>query len=120
MARLGSHNASVNDISHTFYFIEVVQVLQDLDNVCGRVACTPLEGALADLRPLMSSPNQAVRNMTYLLILRYLKENPNAAADLLPDYLDCLDNRNAAIVTTALERLPDFLLLCQGTVDCSQ
>ena len=35
-------------------------------------------------------------------------------ADLLPEYLDCLDSRIAAVVTTALERLPDFLLLCQG------
>jgi hypothetical protein len=94
--------------------IEVVTVLQDLENVCGRVVCAPLEGAIADLRPLMSSSNQTVRNMTYMLILRYLKDNPNASADLLPDYLDCLDNRNAAVVTTALERLPDFLLLCQG------
>lgn len=78
------------------------------------MACAPLEMAVADLRPLMSSANQTVRNMTYMLLLRYLKDNPNAAADLLPDYLDCLDNRNAAVVTTALERLPDFLLLCQG------
>ncbi len=92
----------------------MVTVLQDLENVCGRVVCAPLEGAIADLRPLMSSSNQTVRNMTYMLILRYLKDNPNASADLLPDYLDCLDNRNAAVVTTALERLPDFLLLCQG------
>ena len=92
----------------------MVQVLQDLENVCGRVACAPLEGAVSDLRPLMSSSNQTVRNMTYMLLLRYLKDNPKAAADLLPDYLDCLDNRNAAVVTTALERLPDFLLLCQG------
>lgn len=95
-------------------FTEVVQVLQDLENVCGRVACAPLEGAVADLQPLMASPNQIVRNMTYMLILRYLKDNPNAAGDLLPDYLDCLDSRIAAVVTTALERLPDFLLLCQG------
>ena len=94
--------------------VEVVQVLQDLENVCGRVACAHLEGAVSDLRPLMSSSNQTVRNMTYMLLLRYLKDNPKAAADLLPDYLDCLDNRNAAVVTTALERLPDFLLLCQG------
>ena len=92
----------------------MVQVLQDLENVCGRVACAPLEGAVADLRPLMASTNQIVRNMTYMIILRYLKDNPNAAADLLPDYLDCLDSRIAAVVTTALERLPDFLLLCQG------
>lgn len=97
-----------------FTIIEVVQVLQDLENVCGKVACAPLEGAVADLRPLMASPNQIVRNMTYMIILRYLKDNPNAAADLLPDYLDCLDSRIAAVVTTALERLPDFLLLCQG------
>jgi hypothetical protein len=62
----------------------------------------------------MASPNQIVRNMTYMIILRYLKDNPNAVADLLPDYLDCLDSRIAAVVTTALERLPDFLLLCQG------
>ncbi|XP_045031439.1 integrator complex subunit 1 [Daphnia magna] len=96
---------------------EVVAVLQDLENVCGRVVCAPLEGAVADLRPLMSSSNQTVRNMTYMLILRYLKESPNASTDLLPDYLDCLDNRNAAVVTTALERLPDFLLLCQENGD---
>lgn len=94
---------------------EVLQVLQDLENVCSRVACAPLEGAVADLRPLMSSPNQAVRNMTYMLVLRYLKDNPSAASDLLADYLDCLDSRNAAVVATALERLPDFVLLSQGT-----
>lgn len=92
-----------------YYFIEVIQVLQDLE-----IVCAPLEMAVSDLRPLMSSANQSVRNMTYMLLLRYLKDNPNAATDLLPDYLDCLDNRNAAVVTSALERLPDFLLLCQG------
>jgi hypothetical protein len=97
-------------------FIEVVQVLQDLENVCSRAACAPLDDALDDLRPLMSSPNTMVRNMTYSLLLRYLGDQPNGAADLLPDYLDCLDNPNAAVVSTALQRLPDFLLLCQGMV----
>ena len=93
---------------------EVVQVLQDLENVCSRAACAPLQGAVSDLRPLMCSANQTVRNMAYSLVLRYLKDNPSAAVELLPDYLDCLDNRNAAVVSSALERLPDFLLLCQG------
>jgi len=92
---------------------EVVQVLQDLDNVCSRVICAPLDGAMGDLRPMMSSPNLVIRNRTYTLILRYLKDNPHAASDLLPDYLDCLENRNASVVTSALERLPDFILLCQ-------
>ncbi len=77
-------------------------------------AAAPLEGAVSDLGPLMSSSNQIVRNMTYMLILRYLKENSNAAADLMPDYLGCLGNRNTAVVTTALEWMPDFLLLCKG------
>lgn len=89
-------------------------MLQDLENICGRMASAPLEGALADLRPLMCSPNQIIRNTTFALLLRFLKDNPNASPDLLPDYLDCLENSNAAVVTTALERLPDFLILCQG------
>lgn len=89
-------------------------MLQDLENVCGRMACAPLEGALADLRPLMCSQNQIIRSMIFALLLRYLKDNPIVSSELLPDYLDCLDSRNAAVVTTALERLPDFLILCQG------
>ena len=79
------------------------------------MAGTPIEVAVPDLRPLLSSANQTVRNMTYALILRYLKDNPNASGHLLSDYVDCLDSGNAAVVTSALERLPDFLLLCQGT-----
>ena len=96
--------------------IEVIQALQDIENTCNRVVTSPLEQAIGDLRPLMSSPNQIVRNMAYMLILRHLKEHPHIASDLLPDYLDCLDNRNAAVVMSALERLPDFLLLCQGKI----
>lgn len=92
----------------------MIQVLQDLENICNRMACAPLEGALADLRPLMCSSNLLIRNTTFTLLLRFLKDNPKASADLLPDYLECLENRNAAVVTTALERLPDLLVLCQG------
>ncbi len=100
----------------------MVQVLQDLENAVSRApggtassyGAAGLDGAVSDLRPLLCSPNQAVRNVAYTLLLRYLKDNPAASGELLPDFLDCLENKNAAIVTTALERLPDFLLLCQG------
>lgn len=98
------------------FVLEVIQVLQDVETVCNRASCAPLEDALDDLRPLMSSPNSVVRNLTYNLLLRYLSDQPHGAADLLPDYLDCLDNPNASIVSTALKRLPDFLLLCQGAL----
>lgn len=111
LIKLFSHD----QLYHLVWNAEVVQVLQDLENVCSRVVCAPLDGAMNDLRPMMSSPNLVIRNRTYMLILRYLKDNPHAASDLLPDYLDCLDNRNASVVTSALDRLPDFLLLCQGS-----
>lgn len=92
----------------------MIQVLQDVENVCNRVTCAPLHDAVDDLRPLMSSANTVVRNMTYTLLLRCLGDNPHTASELLPDYLDCLDSDDAAVVSTALQRLPDFLLLCQG------
>lgn len=100
-------------------FVEVIQVLQDLEGVVSRAPSSAVglgldSGAVSDLRPLLSSPNQTVRHMAYSLLLRHLKDRPQASSELLPDYLDCLDSRSAPVVTSALERLPDFLLLCQG------
>lgn len=52
--------------------------------------------------------------MNYLCLLHFLR--CSLATDFLPTFMYCMGSGNFDVVQTALRNLPEYVLLCQGTI----
>ncbi|KAF7268865.1 hypothetical protein GWI33_018061 [Rhynchophorus ferrugineus] len=86
--------------------------LQEIDHITNKRPQL-LESVAQTLYGLMVAPNGAVRSLALVLIVRWLKHNPNAASEALPAVLSCLDNQNGDVVNTLLDRISDFVPVMQ-------
>lgn len=98
-------------------FDDVIGSLHDLDSFSFRKPVI-LEPFLIELKRLMAHVNDSCRNLAYNLVVRYMKQKPSSSKGFVSSYLCCLDDPRPEIVCTALERLAEFILLCQE--DASQ
>lgn len=95
---------------------EVLSVLQDLDESSKRKV-EILEHFVDDLKRLLLTHNDQCRNTAFELAKRHIKQNPKQAVDFVPAFLHCLESDNPDIITSALNNLPEFTLLCQDYAD---
>lgn len=72
-----------------------------------------LETIAQNLYHCIGSRNGQVRVVSIKLMSRYLKYNPKASSDALPSVLACLDSRDADVVDSILERLPELIIVMQ-------
>lgn len=92
--------------------VEPLPALQEIDQMSNKKQ-QYLKHVSQHLYNLISSPSAQVRNLALILLLRYLKFNPNIASEVLPSVLGCLDSRNADIVNSILEKLPEIVTSMQ-------
>ncbi|GJQ80376.1 hypothetical protein Trydic_g12239 [Trypoxylus dichotomus] len=86
--------------------------LQDLDHMSNKKPQL-LQNVSQHLYNALSSLNSLVRNLSLNLVLKLLKHNPNASSEALPSILCCLENRNADVVESIINRLPEIVVTMQ-------
>ncbi|XP_066129613.1 integrator complex subunit 1 isoform X1 [Saccopteryx bilineata] len=91
---------------------DLLEVLSDIDEMSRRRP-EILGFFSTNLQRLMSSAEEACRNLAFSLALRSIQNNPSIAADFLPTFMYCLGSRDFEVVQTALRNLPEYTLLCQ-------
>jgi len=89
------------------------QALQELEHASVRRPAL-LEGCIDLLAGLLLHPANNTRGLAHVLLLRYLRFNPAAAAASVAAYVRCLDSSNPDIQATALERIPEVVVCAQG------
>ncbi|GAB6028979.1 Integrator complex subunit 1 [Chamberlinius hualienensis] len=91
---------------------DLTAALQDLDGVSSRNAGV-LEYFADDLKRLMSHHIDSCRNLSFSLMMKYITHKPRVAKQFVDTFLSCLDSDHLEVVTSALEKLPEFVVLCQ-------
>ncbi|XP_043945691.1 integrator complex subunit 1 [Protopterus annectens] len=91
---------------------DILEVLCDIDELSKRRP-EVLSFFINDLQRLMSSTEEACRNLAFSLALRCIENNPLTACDFLPTFMLCLGSGNFEVVQTALKNLPEYTLFCQ-------
>lgn len=86
--------------------------LQELDHITNKRPQW-LQDISQHLYNGISSPNNSVRSLALLLIVRWLKHNPKAASEALPAVLSALDSENGDVVNSVLDRLSDLVAVMQ-------
>lgn len=86
--------------------------LQELDHITNKKPQLLLHVA-QNLYGLLNSTSTQNRNISVNLVLRLLKYNPKASKDVLPSILAGLNSRNADIIESILDKLPDFVTIMQ-------
>lgn len=91
---------------------EPLVALQEVDHLTNKKPQF-LRHISQNLYTYINSHSSQIRNVSLLLLLRYLKYNPKAASEALPAILSCLDSKNADIVDAVLDKLPEILATMQ-------
>lgn len=86
--------------------------LQELDH-CTNKRPQALKDVSQYLYNAITSPHGAVRSLALLLIVRWLKHNPNAAREALPAILSALDSENGEVVNSVLDKLSELVAVMQ-------
>ncbi|XP_023378142.1 integrator complex subunit 1 [Pteropus vampyrus] len=90
---------------------DLLEVLSDVDEMSRRRP-EVLGFFSTNLQRLMSSAEEACRDLAFSLALRAIQNSPSIAADFLPTFMCCLGSRDLEVVQTALRSLPEYTLLC--------
>lgn len=107
--------ASVSSIIHRFSqetSEDTLIALQELENISYKKPAI-LEHVIDQLKTLMQDSNQQFRMTAFNLVMRYVKNNPARGKQFISTYLQCLESDQVDIVLTALEHLPEFVVLVQ-------
>lgn len=107
--RLPSH---WTQLVQAIQYTENLSALQELDHLTNKKPQL-LENCSQYLYASISSPNSSIRSLSLILIIRWLKFNPQAASEALPSVLACLDSNNGDIVASILDRLADLITVMQ-------
>ncbi|KAK9737777.1 Protein of unknown function (DUF3677) [Popillia japonica] len=86
--------------------------LQDLDHISNKKPQL-LQSVSQHLYNTLSSLNSSVRTLSLNLVIKLLKHNPKASSEALPSILCCLESRNADIVESIINRLPELVVTMQ-------
>ncbi|KAI4461631.1 hypothetical protein MML48_5g00000815 [Holotrichia oblita] len=86
--------------------------LQDLDHISNKKPQL-LQSVSQHLYNTLSSLNSSVRTLSLNLVIKLLKHNPKASSEALPSILCCLESRNADIVDSVINRLPELVVTMQ-------
>lgn len=113
--QLNASQANMASILHRFSqdtSEDTLVALQELDNISYKKPVV-LEHVVDQLKTLMQDSNLQFRMITFNLVMRYIKNNPSRGQQFISTYLQCLESDQVDIVLTALEHLPEFVVLVQ-------
>uniref|UniRef100_A0AAR5P8Z6 DUF3677 domain-containing protein n=1 Tax=Dendroctonus ponderosae TaxID=77166 RepID=A0AAR5P8Z6_DENPD len=91
---------------------DCLNALQEIDQISNKRPQL-LDSVSQNLYGLLESPNNSIRSVVILLMVRWLKYNPKAASEALPAILSCLDSENGDVVSSLLERISDIVPVMQ-------
>ncbi|XP_035215176.1 integrator complex subunit 1-like [Stegodyphus dumicola] len=91
---------------------DISVALQELESISYKKPAV-LEHVVDNLKSLMHDTNVQFRMSAFNLVMRYVKNNPNRGLTFISSYLQCLESERVDIVLTALEHLPEFVVLVQ-------
>ncbi|XP_065331836.1 integrator complex subunit 1 [Cloeon dipterum] len=86
--------------------------LHELDQASSRRPAV-LEGCVDVLAGLLLHPSIYTRNQAHMLLLRYLRHNPAAAAASVTTFIQCLESSNPDIQASAIEKIPEVVVCAQ-------
>lgn len=107
--------ASIASIIHRFSqetSEDTLVALQELESISYKKPAV-LEHVVDHLKTLMQDSNMQFRMITFNLVMRYVKSNPSRGKQFISTYLQCLESDQVDIVLTALDHLPEFVVLVQ-------
>lgn len=110
-----SSQASIATITHRFSqetAEDTLIALQELESISYKKPAI-LEHVVDNLKTLMQDNNMQFRMTAFNLVMRYVKSNPSRGKHFISTYLQCLESDQVDIVLTALEHLPEFVVLVQ-------
>ena len=61
----------------------------------------------------MSHSNSNVRTLAFSMLVKHLKQRPHCWKDVMQGYIGALESGNEAVVSAALNFLPEFAVYCQ-------
>ncbi|XP_076458972.1 integrator complex subunit 1-like isoform X2 [Babylonia areolata] len=91
---------------------DLITALSEVNNTSKRRVAI-LEHFGSELKGLMTHVNEHCRSTAFSLIMRYIHHCPRKADQFLSSYLNCLQHSNPEVVTSALQNLAEFTVLCQ-------
>lgn len=101
-----------SQLRQTLQTSDCFMALQEIDQLCSKRPQL-LESVSQSLYGLLESPSGAVRSLSIIMVIRWLKYNPKAASEALPAVLSCLDSENGDVITSLLDRLSDLVSVMQ-------
>ncbi|ODM95419.1 Integrator complex subunit 1 [Orchesella cincta] len=91
---------------------EIIPILQDLEVFSTRNPAA-LYHFSEHLSPLLNSESDCCRNLAFSLIIKHVTYNPASGSSYLESVLQALQSRNSHVRDTVLERIHEFVVLCQ-------
>jgi hypothetical protein len=101
----------INKLLNRDSYDGVLSVLQELDAVSQRQPII-LSHFVFYLQPLTQDPNDLIRDLSFSLIMRYLRLNPKETLSFYQSFIQCLNSVNSHVFTSAIKIFSDFNLLC--------
>ncbi|XP_013788490.1 integrator complex subunit 1-like, partial [Limulus polyphemus] len=99
-------------LSQTNHPEDIAAALHELKAVADKRPAI-LEHFVDDLKQLMQSPFDSCHSTAFHLVLYHLKTKPGCCKQYLSAFLQCLESKHPNVVLTAVECLPEFVVLAQ-------